>query len=165
MYIKYFIILTSFLAITAREIDPQKLLDRLNNSNPLMFENFAFDQLNWKQCMKDVQEIVATESNARFVAFNLLRSIEDALNELDEFQKKLELIGENLRHHKFKDFDRRNGSEVKKNISIYSFPVPELDSIKFDIADYCLISLESCVNRTYEAFRYFIKLRMIESLN
>ena len=159
MSIKSIILLTSILTITTRDIDPKKLLNRLNNSNPIMFENFVFNRFTWQQAIKEVQEIVETESNARFVAFNELRTIEDALNALEEFQRKLTLIGENLRHHKFIDFDRRNNT-TNVNASLYSFPQPEIDSVLVDITDYCISSLESCVKRVYDAFKYTIKTRI-----
>ncbi len=144
----------------------KKVSERLEKADPHMFEHFADYQLSYEH-VKD--EII---NNGHETEFELLEETDNALKKLETTQEKLQLIGENLRDHKFRDYDWRyittendmrnltssssfekDGLHQEKRYFLYSFPVPALVNEYYDISDDCNESLLKCIDKVYEAFR------------
>lgn len=146
------IVLIKILVVTANHGDKNakieeqnKLIKRLNKTNNLMFEQFAEDQLNYHDILEHLIDSTALGHEFDHDTASMTKN---ALDSLEKFQKKLTLIGIELRHHKFVDLDRRSD----KARSISSFPDPVFDTIRNEIEVNCEESVEKCVKFAAESF-------------
>ena len=128
--------------------DSDKLLVRLKKADPRMFNYFAHNQVFYEDCLLELS------NKGKNTDYNLVEMILNALDALEKIQFKVRNIGENLRHHKFEDFDRRETKGKKGEIGefIYKFPDSVLEE-NFEISDECEVSVEKCIDTLFTTFR------------